>query len=239
MIESNGCNQSQPKVIFFDAVGTLFGIKDSVGQIYSQIARKYGVEANPNSLNLTFGQVFTKTPPLAFGTIDSSVISQREYEWWHEVVKQTFTREELFSKFTDFDTFFQDLYVYFGTKNAWYLYPDTIICLQKWRDKRVPLGIISNFDTRIYRVIELLGIKLYFDTVTISSEAGYAKPNPEIFKIALAKHDCCAEEAWHIGDSRQDDYLGSSSVGIKAFLLTRDKIDIQVKTQLPNLNSLG
>lgn len=239
MVESNECEHSLPKVIFFDAVGTLFGIQGSVGQIYSQIARKYDVEVDPHSLNLAFGRVFATTTPLAFGQVPSSTISQREYEWWYEVVKKTFREVKLLSEFTDFELFFQDLYVFFGTKKPWYLYPDTVTCLQKWQKKQVSLGVISNFDTRIYQVLELLEIKTYFDSITISSESGHAKPAPEIFKIALTKHDCLAEEAWHIGDSLQDDYLGSNFVGIKAFFLTRDKIEAQVKNQLPNLNSLG
>ncbi len=34
----------KPQVIFLDAVGTLFGVKGSVGAIYSQIAADFGVE---------------------------------------------------------------------------------------------------------------------------------------------------------------------------------------------------
>jgi putative hydrolase of the HAD superfamily len=34
----------KPQVIFLDAVGTLFGLKGSVGAIYSQIAADFGVE---------------------------------------------------------------------------------------------------------------------------------------------------------------------------------------------------
>lgn len=231
--------QSLPKVIFFDAVGTLFGIRCSVGDIYCQIAHKYGVAASPDSLNQAFGKTFSRMTPLAFGAIDSTTISQQEYQWWYKVVKATFTELALFSEFTHFDLFFQDLYVYFGTKEAWYLYPETVICLQKWQQRDISLGIISNFDTRIYSVLELLEIKTYFDSITISSEAGFAKPKPEIFKVALAKHNCLPSQAWHIGDSFSDDYLGGKSAGIQAFFLTRDKIDTQVENQLPNLNSLG
>lgn len=37
----------KPKVIFLDAVGTLFGVKGSVGTVYSQIAQDFGVEVSP------------------------------------------------------------------------------------------------------------------------------------------------------------------------------------------------
>ena len=35
--------KNTPKIIFFDAVGTLFGIKGSVGEVYKAIAKKYGL----------------------------------------------------------------------------------------------------------------------------------------------------------------------------------------------------
>ena len=229
----------KPKVIFFDAVGTLFGIRGSVGEIYSHIAGKYGVDASADALNSSFGRVFSRTPSLAFGQIPASDIPSHEYQWWYEVAQETFSEVELLRKFADFEIFFQDLYVYFATKKPWYLYQDTIDCLEKWQAKSVELGIISNFDTRIYQVLKLLKISHYFNSVTVSSEAGFAKPNPKIFKTALAKHSCSPSQAWHVGDSSNDDFQGSSSVGIRAFLLARDKIDSIVENQLPNLNSLG
>ena len=44
----------QPKVIFLDAVGTLFGIKGSVGEVYGQIAQKFGVEVSLEELDRAF-----------------------------------------------------------------------------------------------------------------------------------------------------------------------------------------
>lgn len=228
-----------PKVIFFDAVGTLFGIKGSVGDVYSQIASKYGVVASPQELNDAFGKTFSQTPSLAFGEFDAVQIPQKEYQWWYEVVRASFQEVNILRLFTDFELFFQELYVYFATKKPWYVYPDVINCLKNWQQKKVELGIISNFDTRIDQVLELLQLKPYFTSVTLSSEAGFAKPNPKIFKTALAKHHCQPQQAWHIGDSLKEDYQGANAVGIKAFLLKRDRSKLEVKNQLPNLNSLG
>ena len=231
-------HQALPKVIFFDAVGTLFGIKGSVGEVYRQIARKYGVEASSEELDRSFGRNFTQAPPLAFGKLDSLTLARKEYEWWYQIAKSTFEQVKVFTKFTDFELFFQELYVYFTTKKPWYIYPDVINCLQRWQQKKIEIGIISNFDTRIYQVLELLQLKSYFSSITVSSEIGFAKPDPIIFKTALAKHNCQPEQAWHIGDSLREDYQGANAVKIKAFLLERDKLELQVKNQLPNLNSL-
>lgn len=232
-------NQVLPQVIFFDAVGTLFGIKGSVGDIYSQVAQKHGVIVSPSVLNKAFGKTFIQAPPLAFNQLDFITLPQKEYEWWYQIVKSTFQQVNVLDEFTNFDLFFQELYVYFTTKKPWYIYPDVFDCLQKWQQKKVELGIISNFDTRIYQVLKILKLEPYFSSITISSEAGFAKPHPKIFQKALEKHKTQPEKAWHIGDSLKEDYEAANEVKIKAFFLERDKLKLQVKNQLPNLNSLG
>ena len=232
-------NSPLPQVIFFDAVGTLFGIKGSVGDVYSQIASQHGVTVSPSALNKAFGRAFTQAPSLTFSQLDFLTLPQKEYDWWYQIVKSTFEQVNVLDKFTDFDLFFQELYVYFTTKKPWYVYPDVLQCLQNWQQKKVDLGIISNFDTRIYQVLELLELKPYFSSITISSEVGFAKPHPEIFHLALEKYNCSPEKAWHIGDSFKEDYEGANQAKIKAFLLARDKQKLEVKNQLPNLNSLG
>ncbi len=228
-----------PKVIFFDAVGTLFGVQGSVGKIYSQIANKHGVEVDPKILHQSFGKHFSQATPLVVQTSEPDLLKQQEYRWWQQIVRSTFLTVESLDKFTDFECFFEELYNYFATKNPWFIYEETNSCLQKWQQKNVELGIISNFDTRLYSVLEVLKIKSYFSSITISSESKAAKPNSLIFESALAKHNCSPAQAWHVGDSFQEDYQGSGQIGITPFLLTRDKNMRQVKNELPNLNSLG
>jgi putative hydrolase of the HAD superfamily len=43
-----------PKTIFLDAVGTLFGIRGSVGQIYSDIASDFGVKTEAIAVDRAF-----------------------------------------------------------------------------------------------------------------------------------------------------------------------------------------
>ena len=61
---------SPPQVIFLDAVGTLFGVAGSVGQIYSEIARQHGVRADAEELNQAFFRTFKAAPPMAFPDAD-------------------------------------------------------------------------------------------------------------------------------------------------------------------------
>ena len=125
----------------------------------------------------------------------------------------------------DFEGFFKSLYAYFATAEPWFIYEDTRLALDAWRQQGITLGVLSNFDSRIYAVMENLGLKDYFSSVTISTETGAAKPDPLIFEVALAKHQIekSPDLAWHIGDSFSEDYMGASAAGISAFWLNRDR----------------
>ena len=64
-----------PQVIFFDAMGTLFGLRGSVGDIYGQIAESYGVKVDSTQLNQAFFASFKNAPPLAFGKSDPVLLA--------------------------------------------------------------------------------------------------------------------------------------------------------------------
>ncbi|ELR98347.1 HAD family hydrolase [Gloeocapsa sp. PCC 73106] len=213
---------SKPKVIFLDAVGTIFGVRKSVGEVYSAIAQQEGVEVPPEALNQAFYQTFKAAPPCAFPGISLTELTDWEYDWWREIVYATLAKGGVINQFPDFDAFFGRLYQHFATPKPWYVYQDVIPALVHWQEQGIELGIISNFDSRLYSVLEGLKLKEYFDSITISSLVGAAKPDPQIFTSALEKHQCSPEEVWHIGDSLQEDYSGAIAVGIKAFLIERN-----------------
>ncbi|BAQ66833.1 HAD-IA family hydrolase [Geminocystis sp. NIES-3709] len=213
--------QNQPKVIFLDAVGTIFGVKDSVGHIYTNLAKKYGVNQDANIINNSFHSAFKKSPPLAFETKNYEEIKLLEFKWWQTVTYNTFNECRSIEQFSNFEEFFKELYDHFKTAKPWFIYEEVIPMLNQWETQGIELGIISNFDTRIFDVLDNLELNKYFQTITISSLTGVAKPHPQIFLTALEKHNCKPENAWYIGDSIKEDYWGGKSVGIQCFWLNR------------------
>jgi putative hydrolase of the HAD superfamily len=212
---------SLPKVICLDAVGTLFGVRNSVGNIYSEIASKHGVNCSPKLLDKYFYAAFKNADPCIFPGIPTLDIPDREYQWWREINRQTFTAVGAWEKFDDFDLFFQELYRYFMTPAAWEVYPDVLPALTAWQRSGVELAVLSNFDSRLHTVLTVLDLDRYFSTVTISTEVNAAKPQPEIFTAALSKYQCLPQSAWHIGDSLEEDYLGAGNAGLVAIWLNR------------------
>lgn len=211
-----------PKVIFLDAVGTLFGVKGSVGEVYGKIAQKFGVEVSPEELDRAFYSSFKKSEKMAFPGVPPEEIPLKEFEWWEALAINTFQEAGVWEKFTDFASFFTELYDHFATAEPWFIYPDVIPTLEHWQNLGITLGVLSNFDTRLYPVLEALNLQQFFSSVTISTEVGAAKPEVEIFDVGLAKHDCFADAAWHIGDSFIEDYQGAKAAGLKAIWLNRN-----------------
>lgn len=214
-------HRALPKVIYLDAFGTLFGVKGSVGELYSSLARTAQVNTDPQAVNRAFYQSFAASERLAFPDASREAIPELEYRWWKAIVSETFERVGALEKFEDFDTFYAGLYGYFETSAPWHIYPDTLRSLTRWQNLGISLGVISNFDSRLYRVLNVLGLATYFESVTISTEVGAAKPSAKIFQAALTKHHCLASEAWHIGDSEAEDYAGAQAVGMRAILIAR------------------
>ncbi|MBW4616497.1 MAG: HAD family hydrolase [Desmonostoc vinosum HA7617-LM4] len=211
----------RPKVIFLDAVGTLFGVKGSVGEVYSQMAQDFGVNVSAEILNTTFIESFKAAPPPIFLDTDKQDIPQREFDWWRIIALNTFESAGVLKEFSDFSAFFSELYIHFGTAEPWFVYPDVSSALINWQQQGIELGVLSNFDSRIYSVLQGLGLRTFFKTITISTQARAAKPDPQIFAVALKKHKCLPEEAWHIGDSITEDYYGAKAAGLKAVWIDR------------------
>lgn len=211
----------RPEVIFLDAVGTLFGVRGSVGEVYSDVARRHGVAVSPALLDQAFFQSFQAVGAPAFPEAEASELQAKEFSWWMTIATHTFKQVGAFHQFPDFGEFFAELYDHFATAKPWFVYPDVRPALQHWQQLGIPLGILSNFDSRLYAVLPALGLAHYFTSITISTEVGAAKPDARIFAIALQKHHCDPASAWHIGDSYKEDFQAAKATGLQSIWLNR------------------
>ena len=98
--------------------------------------------------------------------------------------------------------------------------------LRQLKAQGLELGIISNFDSRLFPVLRGLGIEQFFDTITISSLSQAAKPAPKIFHLALEKHAVDPEDAVHVGDSLKEDVEGAAKAGLTSVLIDRSEAEV-------------
>lgn len=102
------------------------------------------------------------------------------------------------------------------------LYPETIEVLEKLKQKKLKLAIISNthsFSTE--PVIEKFDLAKYFDAIVLSYQHGFLKTDRELFEIALKKLRVKKADALMVGDSIQTDIQGAENAGLKAILVDR------------------
>jgi len=197
------------RAVLFDAAETLFTTRASVGEIYAGIARQYGSQADPKLIQAAFVRHFRGAGPLSV---------QDQKRWWKDVVYRVFTEVGMVE---NFDEFFERVYDKFRDSQGWMLFPETVDVLKELKTLGLKLGIISNFDTRIYSVLDSLGIRHFFDAVTISSEAGYSKPAAEIFEVAARALGVPASAILLVGDSPHDDVEAAIRSGMSGLLLDR------------------
>lgn len=229
-------------VVFFDAVGTLFHVKGSVGKIYLQYAGKYGMQSTAKQIeaaNEAFRMALAGAPPPIFAVEQPEKLKQCERLWWFDIVHAVFYRIGMFA---GFDDYFEEVYEAFGGPEPWQVYADVPETLGQLRNEGYELGIISNFDTRFFSVLQALDLRHYFDSITISSLAGSAKPSKKIFRYALDQHAIDSDEAVHVGDNFREDIEGSGNAKLTGVLLDRDgegkvgaKSTIQSLHELPKL----
>lgn len=211
-----------PRVVFLDAVGTLFGVRGSVGEIYGSFALRHtGIDVNFDDLDRAFYDAFNAAPPAVFPGIEAHLLVQHELRWWQAIARQSFAAVGALPQFEDFERFFERLFAHFATADPWFVYPDVLPALRYWQQQNVSLGVVSNFDSRLYAVLDALDLAQYFTSVTISTHVGAAKPDPLVWERALAAHDCSPEEAWHIGDSYRQDAEGATAAGLHGVWLDR------------------
>jgi HAD superfamily hydrolase (TIGR01509 family) len=85
------------------------------------------------------------------------------------------------------------------------------------RARGLHLGVVSNIDDDQFRAIwAQLGIGEYFHATTTSEEARSCKPDPGIYRVALAKaRGVAAREVLFVGDSPQHDFAGAKPLGMR------------------------
>lgn len=75
------------------------------------------------------------------------------------------------------------------------------------------LACVSNWDVSLGRHLEEARLAGYFAAVVSSAEAGAAKPDPEVFRLALERLDVSPERTVHVGDG-DTDREGAAAAGV-------------------------
>lgn len=213
----------RPKLITFDAFGTLFSAKGSAPTLYSQLVKDHcGIHVPAKYLEQKFPDVMRsmmKDHP-QYGKFTLFNTNDHVKEWWSRVIEKTFQPIELKS-----DTI-SALYAYFGLPESYQVFEDVIPLLAALKKDKVKMAVISNMDSRFPRIMEGLGLDEFFNdsNTFLSYNMLMEKPDPRVFIYAREKMVNSNEGyCWHVGDEIKKDLVAANNVkGWKGFLIDRD-----------------
>ncbi len=207
--------EAAPRAVLFDAVGTLIELREPAGVIYARIARAYGVDVPAERLQEAFGRILRQAPPLVFPDAAREELPGLEREWWRQVVRGTFRAADGSARFRDFEAYFARLYDRFSGPECWRAREGAAELLGELRARGLRTGVVSNFDGRLPALLEGLGLAPLLDVVVLPSEAGAAKPDPRIFRHALARLGVEAAATLFVGDDPEQDLAAARAAGLR------------------------
>src|SRR5262249_55716885 len=157
------------RAIFFDAVGTLIYPEPSAPHMYAQVGRRHGSQRNQSTIVARFHKAFEREEEIDRAA-QWRTSEAREVERWRAIVAT------VLDDVKDAESCFGELFAHFSRPEAWRANPDAAATLRVLSRRGYRLGIASNFDHRLRRVLAGhpgLGLA---EHIVVSSEVGWRKP---------------------------------------------------------------
>ncbi len=117
------------------------------------------------------------------------------------------------------------------------LYEDVLPTVKQLKGLSLTLGLLTNLEIDMKPLCDGLGLSPFLDFIVTSGEAGFDKPQPQIFRLALERAGVEPSEAVHVGDQYKIDAVGAMGVGMKAIIIDRNDAYPEV-TDCPRIRSL-
>ena len=205
--------RQSPAAIFFDFGETLATLKPSKEELFTQAAQSIGVELEQSAVCRAYQVV-------DFHNKYSSVTVKDRDAFYHNYNQQLAEALGISSHFARLGPALIEL---FRKEKHWTLFADTTPTLAHLQKLGKQLALVANWDARLPRLIEQLGIARYFSSVVASEIAGVEKPDPAIFRLALVELSLspAQQTVLYIGNEYRADVMGARAAGLTPVLIDR------------------
>jgi HAD superfamily hydrolase (TIGR01509 family) len=95
------------------------------------------------------------------------------------------------------------------------LVPGAASLLAFLKRRGVKLGLVSNLASPFKNPVATLGLAAAFDTTAYSCDEGLSKPDPEIYRRALARLGVAPEDTLFVGDNLPNDVNAPAALGLR------------------------
>lgn len=210
-------------MIVLDAAGTLLELAVPVGEAYAADARAAGADLDPEALGRGFSRAHESAPPLAFGDLAAAERAVAERAWWRAVARSAVEAAGADPEAFDFARFFDRAWERFARPDAWRVPADVRPALRSLRASGVPLGVLSNWDSRLPGLLARLGLAGFFARIVVSAGLERAKPDPRAYEAArvLFGEAAGSEPPTMVGDRIDHDVEPALAAGWRAVWLDR------------------
>jgi len=203
--------------VFFDAGETLVHPHPSFPELFATILRREGYEVDVETVRDRIHVVSDRFRAAAQDNELWTTSPERSRRFWHDVYT-IFLRDLGLS---DANGLVDTVYREFTDMANYALFDDVPDMLTRLRAADLTLGVVSNFEEWLERLLERLGVRSYFSVRVISGIEGLEKPDPRIFELALERAGVSAGDAAYVGDNPEFDVDPALEVGMFPVLIDR------------------
>lgn len=207
------------RAVLFDAGATLLHPSPPVEDVYAREFSTDGARFSRDDLDRALARAWeevhseSESNPNRYGGV------RGEAEFWRLFLNRV--RGRLDGGVVSEDAFGR-LAAHFRDPRAWAVYPDVPDALEELARRGLALGIVSNWDSHLPRLLDALDLSARFAAVAVSAIEETGKPDAEIFLRACSRLKVAPSESLHVGDSLREDYQGARAAGLSALLLDRE-----------------
>jgi putative hydrolase of the HAD superfamily len=208
---------ARPRFVFFDVGDTLLAPHPSFTAIFTAGCREAGVAIQDAEALSIERRVHAELAAWRTSGRNFSVTNDNSRCFW----------QGLYERFLNDSgrrypaSLPEQLYERFRRSESYRVFPDVREALRDLRAAGFLLGVLSNWEEWLERLLDDLGLREYFALLMVSGVEGKEKPDPEIFRMALSRAGVPAEQAVHVGDSPECDCAPALAAGMQTVLLDR------------------
>ena len=223
------------EAVFFDAGETLIHPHPTFADLFSRILRREGFDVGPEIIKDRIHVVFDRFREAARTKELWTTTPEKSRLFWHDVYA-IFFRE---TGIPDSDGLIDTVYREFTDLANYSLFDDVVPVLGKLRDAGLKLGVVSNFEEWLERLLDQLGVSAFFDVRVISGVEGLEKPDPRIFELAMDRAHVTPERSVYVGDNPEFDVDPAAAAGMFPVLLDRrERFSDASATRITTLDEL-